>query len=265
MPRASSKRSGAAGKTSAARAAARAQVRVGFLGSRPLGAKILRWISTRRNVELVGAVAPPFRGWWSDTVAETARAARVPLVSARELFRRRPDVVFSVNYWKRLPAAWIRRPPLGVVNLHHSYNLRLRGRYSTSFAILRARRDRFWKHGSTLHYVTAELDRGPVIATRACPITERDTAETLFRRVEDLGFRLFQEAFERILRGRANTSAPARRSFLYSKSDGRNREAKPTWPPERLWDFTRAWSFPGRPRPFIRCNRHKIFLECRRD
>ncbi|GEM_PF-1891439 len=243
-----------------ARRAERAPVTVGLLGSRPLGTQVLRYLARRRDVRLVGVVAPPFRGWWREDLAATARRLRVPVVSAAALFAARPALVVSVNYWRRLPLRWVRQVPLGVVNLHHSYRLRLRGRYSTTFAILRARADRYWRHGTTLHYVTGTLDGGPIIATRACPIRAEDTAATLFARVEVLASRMFRDAFPALLRGRVRTRPPSPRWWAYRRGSIKDKAVDPAWPPERIYDFVRAWTFPGRPRPYLRCGDRKVYL-----
>lgn len=244
----------------ALRRGSQAPVTVGLLGSRPLAARLLRWLARRKDARLIGVVAPPFSGWWREELAATARRLGVPVLTAEALFARRPALVISANYWRRLPVRWVRHVPLGVVNLHHSYRLRLRGRYSTTFAILRARRDRYWRHGTTLHYITGTLDGGPIIATRACRITGTDTAATLFAKVEALAYDQFVKTFPRLLRGRVRTQPPAARWWSYGRGRIRDKAADPAWPAERIYDFVRAWTFPGRPMPYLRCGRRKIYL-----
>jgi phosphoribosylglycinamide formyltransferase-1 len=38
-------------------------------------------------------------------------------------------------------------------------------------------------HGCTVHYVTADLDAGPIVAQAAVPVLANDTVETLSKRV----------------------------------------------------------------------------------
>ncbi len=38
-------------------------------------------------------------------------------------------------------------------------------------------------HGCSVHFVTAELDRGPIVIQAAVPVRSEDTAETLAARV----------------------------------------------------------------------------------
>jgi phosphoribosylglycinamide formyltransferase-1 len=48
--------------------------------------------------------------------------------------------------------------------------------------------------GSTVHYVTAEVDAGPVICREEVPIEEGDTEETLHERIKRVEHRLIVEA-----------------------------------------------------------------------
>ena len=45
------------------------------------------------------------------------------------------DVVFSLGYWKKISKEDIKRVDLGIVNFHHSYELKFRGRHCATWAI----------------------------------------------------------------------------------------------------------------------------------
>jgi formyltetrahydrofolate-dependent phosphoribosylglycinamide formyltransferase len=55
------------------------------------------------------------------------------------------------------------------------------------------------EHGCTVHWVTPEVDAGPVIAQAPVPILSGDTAETLATRVLAAENRLYPEALRRAL------------------------------------------------------------------
>jgi phosphoribosylglycinamide formyltransferase-1 len=57
-------------------------------------------------------------------------------------------------------------------------------------------------HGASVHYVTAELDGGPLIAQVRMPIVADDTAETLAARLRPLERRLLIRVVELIAQGR---------------------------------------------------------------
>ena len=237
--------------------------RIGILGSRELACRITRWIAEQPEVEIVGVIAPPFKGWWHDRLRDTANGLGIAMLSLEELRVARPEVVFSLNYWRLLPLDFIKAIPGGVVNIHHSYNLRLRGRYSTSWAIVRARQDNFWKHGTTLHYIDEELDRGRIIESRVCDIEESDTAETLFSKVEDLSFQFFCERFRDVMNGNCKTYKPPEPTFFYGADSNANLEMSWDWLPETVYDFVRAWTFPGCPAPYFVCHGKKLYVTLR--
>jgi phosphoribosylglycinamide formyltransferase-1 len=55
--------------------------------------------------------------------------------------------------------------------------------------------------GVTVHFVTAELDAGPIVAQVAVPVLDDDTEETLAARILVAEHRLYPEAVARILAG----------------------------------------------------------------
>ena len=65
-----------------------------------------------------------------------------------------------------------------------------------------------WRHGvkvtgATVHFVTAELDAGPIIKQVPVAVLEHDTPETLAARVLVEEHRIYPEAIQAVLDGRA--------------------------------------------------------------
>ena len=58
-------------------------------------------------------------------------------------------------------------------------------------------------HGCTVHFVTPELDSGPIIAQAAVPVVTGDTAETLAARVLRAEHRLYPLALSLVASGKA--------------------------------------------------------------
>ncbi len=172
----------------------------------------------------------------------------------------KPEIVFSLNYWKIISSEYISKVEKGIINIHHSYKLRFRGRYSTSWAIIHARKDNNWWHGTTLHYVDSKLDNGSIIASQRCEINENDTAEILFDRVENLAIEMFKNNFYKILIGEQNFIEPDSEFFYYGKDSNTNLKVDFNKPIEEVYDFVRAWSFRDRPKPYYEYNGRKILL-----
>lgn len=55
--------------------------------------------------------------------------------------------------------------------------------------------------GATVHFVTGELDGGPIVAQRAVPVHDADTADTLAGRILEVEHRIYPEAVGAILDG----------------------------------------------------------------
>jgi phosphoribosylglycinamide formyltransferase-1 len=55
--------------------------------------------------------------------------------------------------------------------------------------------------GATVHFVTGELDGGPIIAQRAIPVLDDDTPETLAARILDVEHQIYPEAVRLVLDG----------------------------------------------------------------
>ncbi|AEI37432.1 MAG: phosphoribosylglycinamide formyltransferase [Zymomonas mobilis subsp. pomaceae] len=56
-------------------------------------------------------------------------------------------------------------------------------------------------HGCTVHFVTAELDAGPIIAQASVPVLDEDTEETLAHRVLKQEHRIYAEALKDLAAG----------------------------------------------------------------
>lgn len=55
--------------------------------------------------------------------------------------------------------------------------------------------------GATVHFVTPELDAGPIVAQGCIPVRHDDTEDSLAERILDVEHRLYPEAVRRVLAG----------------------------------------------------------------
>lgn len=236
--------------------------RIGILGSRKLACLLTEWISEQKDVQIIGVVAPPFKGWWDDQLKEVAKKKIIPVfASIEELLNEKPDIVFSINYWKIIEPQHINLVKGGIINIHHSYLLKYKGRYSTSWAIINARKLNCWEHGTTLHYIDEKLDEGNIIDSYKCIITEDDTAESLFEKVELLAIQMFKDNFQKIIMGsKFEYLLPDNESIFYDIDSNKCLEIPYGLPIEEIYDFVRAWTFKDRPKPFFKYNGKKIHL-----
>lgn len=153
---------------------------------------------------------------------EIARDAGIPAISldARafatrtefdaEMFRRvaafSPDLVILAGYMRIIDPVpltpWVGR----MLNIHPSLLPKYPGLHTHRRALEAGDRE----HGASVHYVTAELDGGPVIARVAVPIVAGDDAQTLAERLLPLEHRLYVAVLGLVAAGRLrwNDGAP---------------------------------------------------------
>jgi formyltetrahydrofolate deformylase len=141
--------------------------------------------------EIVGVVSN------HDTLADVCRHFDVPLTvvpvekerkieaEAKQLAvvdDLRADVIVLARYMQVLSPAFVDRWPGRIINIHHSFLPAFAGARPYHQA-----KERGVKViGATAHYVTADLDQGPIIEQDVCRVSHRDTVEDMMRKGRDL-------------------------------------------------------------------------------
>jgi formyltetrahydrofolate deformylase len=94
----------------------------------------------------------------------------------------RVDFIVLARYMQILTPAFVGDFPERIINIHHSFLPAFAGPRPYHHAF-----DRGVKIiGATSHYVTDELDQGPIIAQSTLPVDHRDTIDDLIRKGRDL-------------------------------------------------------------------------------
>jgi formyltetrahydrofolate deformylase len=100
------------------------------------------------------------------------------------------DLVVLARYMQILSPAFVRCFPNRIINIHHSFLPAFVGANP-----YRQAHERGVKViGATSHYVTAELDQGPIIDQATLPVTHRDGVDDLVRKGRDLEKRVLAAA-----------------------------------------------------------------------
>jgi phosphoribosylglycinamide formyltransferase-1 len=116
---------------------------------------------------------------------------------AHELARRRVDLVCLAGFMRLLGRELVDAFPQRILNIHPSL--------LPAFPGLDAQHQA-WEHGvkvtgATVHFVTAELDAGPIVLQAAVPVLDRDTPDSLAARILEQEHRLYPAAIARVLAG----------------------------------------------------------------
>jgi len=101
-----------------------------------------------------------------------------------------PDLVVLARYMRILPAWLTKRYEHAMINVHHSFLPAFVGANPYRRAFERGVK----MVGATAHYVTAELDAGPIIAQDVTSVSHADTVEDVVRRGADIERAVFIRA-----------------------------------------------------------------------
>ncbi|MGD8672502.1 MAG: phosphoribosylglycinamide formyltransferase [Thiogranum sp.] len=101
-----------------------------------------------------------------------------------------PDLVALAGFMRILTPGFVQHYRGRLINIHPSLLPALRGLNTHQRALEQGLRE----HGASVHFVTEELDGGPVIIQVRIPVLAGDTAESLAARVLSQEHRLYVEA-----------------------------------------------------------------------
>ena len=113
-----------------------------------------------------------------DHRAYASRAAFDDALSA-VIDRSEPDLIVLAGFMRILGADFVQRYAGRMLNIHPS----LLPAYPGTDTHRRALADRAARHGCTVHFVTPDVDGGPIVAQAEVPIRSDDDSESLAARV----------------------------------------------------------------------------------
>ncbi len=110
----------------------------------------------------------------------------------------KPDAVALAGFMRVLTEDFVTRYEGRLVNIHPSLLPAFPGLHTHRQALEYGVK----LHGCTVHFVTARVDHGPIIAQAAVPVLESDDEPSLAARVLEQEHRIFPQALRWLLEGR---------------------------------------------------------------
>jgi phosphoribosylglycinamide formyltransferase-1 len=161
------------------------------------GIPVAAVISNR--VEAAGLAIAAQRGVATAVVDHRRYASREAFdgALAAEIERHAPQLVALAGFMRVLTPAFVARFKSRIMNIHPSLLPQFPGLDTHARALAAGVK----RHGCTVHFVTAELDHGPIIAQAAVPVLAGDTEETLAARVLEQEHLLYPRAIRWFLDG----------------------------------------------------------------
>ena len=109
-----------------------------------------------------------------------------------------PDLVVLAGFMRILTADFVRRYAGKLINIHPSLLPKYQGLHTHKRAIEAGDS----AHGASVHFVTEELDGGPVFIQASVPVEQDDTPETLAARVLVQEHKIYPIAVKWFMEGR---------------------------------------------------------------
>ena len=207
----------------------------------------------------------PREAVWFRSVAERARSAGVPVLEPAsvnspevvdELARLAPDMILSFYFREILSRDILALPSHGALNLHGSLLPRYRGRCPVNWVLVHGETET----GVTLHHMELRPDTGDIVAQRAVPIADEDTALTLNRKLGAAARALLRETFPRLVAGTAPRIPQdhTRASYFGGR---RPEDGRMVWSQtaRQLYNLVRAVTHPY-PGAFTTCRTTPLFV-----
>lgn len=127
----------------------------------------------------------------------TFEAALIDLIDDHQ-----PDLVILAGFMRVLTAGFTEHYRGRLLNIHPSLLPKFRGLHTHERAIAAGETE----HGASIHFVTAELDGGPVIVQARVPVLPDDDPDTLAARVLAQEHHLYPQAIHWFAEGRLRLS-----------------------------------------------------------
>jgi methionyl-tRNA formyltransferase len=171
------------------------------------------------------------------------------------------DIVFSLGYWQILKQNQIDTVKIGIVNFHHSYKLKYKGRHSSTWVI----RNNEKTHGSTMHFIDEKVDEGKIIDSKFFDISTHDTAEIIFEKANKVGLEMLSKNFKKLISDQVkhtDINNLNEKSYKYRKRDLKHEiSLSKLIDEEQLYREVRALAFDNKPAPYIIIQGKKIYLK----
>ncbi len=142
------------------------------------------------NHDALRAVAGHFGVRFEQVAVDPGDKPAAEAAQAKLLGEAGVDLIVLARYMQILSPAFVARWPSRIINIHHSFLPAFVG--AKPYHQAKARGVKVI--GATAHYVTSELDQGPIIEQDVCRVSHRDDVDEIVRKGGELERRVLTHA-----------------------------------------------------------------------
>lgn len=190
---------------------------------------------------------------WFSSLADLAREYDIPRYFPEDVNQKdwlslirsmKPDIILSCYFRQMIKQDILDIPKLAAVNLHGSLLPKYRGRCPVNWQLVFGEK----KSGVTLHHMVLKADAGDIVGQKEVEVGPRDTALTLFDKLEDAADEVLRSCIPRLLDG---TAPRIRQNHSQATYFGGRRpeDGKIDWNKDagEIYNLIRAvtWPYPG--------------------
>lgn len=124
-----------------------------------------------------------------------------------------PELIVVTAFGQIIPKEILNIPKYKTLNIHGSLLPLLRGPSPIPYAILEGHR----KTGNTIMLVDEQMDHGQILAQKELEIAEKETAETLFEKMAEMGAKLLMETLPLWIEGKISPEEQVHSKATYCK------------------------------------------------
>ncbi len=190
---------------------------------------------------------------WFQSLAMQAQQNNIPVFFPEDINQKRwiellqeisPKVILSCYFRQMVKDEILSIPKIAAVNLHGSLLPKYRGRCPVNWQLIHGEK----VSGVTLHHMVRKADAGDIIGQESVRVEPRDTAYTLFQKLEDAAERLLKRFMPLLLEGKA-PRIPQDHSQATYFGGRRPEDGKIDWSLDArsIYNLIRAvtWPYPG--------------------
>jgi len=164
------------------------------LGVNDIGERVYDWLTDQED---------------TDVLALLTEKEQLSLVERLE-----PDLLVSSGFRHIVPEEILNVPDRGAINMHKSYLPYNRGANPNVWSIIEDN-----PAGVSIHYMTSEVDAGPIVDRRKVPVYSDDTGHDLYDRLEATQFDQFVECWPAIRDDNVDTVEQPNEGTYHYKQD----------------------------------------------